>query len=49
LVRGHVLIIPKIEIDKFFDIPDDYLSEMLFSHNTNCKAIEKVFIAIVAV
>jgi histidine triad (HIT) family protein len=43
LVRGHVLIIPKIEIDKFFDIPDDYLSEMLLFAKPIAKAIEKSF------
>ncbi|HRI20791.1 MAG TPA: HIT domain-containing protein, partial [Panacibacter sp.] len=26
LVKGHVLVIPKTETDKFFDMPDEYLS-----------------------
>ena len=43
LVRGHVLVIPKIEVDKFFDIPDDYLSEMLVFAKPIAKAIEKSF------
>ena len=43
LVRGHVLVIPKIEVDKFFDIPDDYLSEMLLFAKPIAKAIEKSF------
>jgi histidine triad (HIT) family protein len=43
LVKGHVLVIPKIEVDKFFDIPDDYLSEMLLFAKPIAKAIEKCF------
>ena len=32
LQKGHTLIVPKIEVDKIFDLPDTYLSElMLFS------------------
>ena len=26
LAEGHTLVIPKIEVDYFFDLPDDYLS-----------------------
>ncbi|MBL7734984.1 MAG: HIT domain-containing protein, partial [Chitinophagaceae bacterium] len=26
MARGHVLVIPKIEVDKIFDLGDDYLS-----------------------
>ena len=29
LREGHTLVIPKVEVDKFFDLEDDYLSEML--------------------
>ncbi|WP_205508705.1 HIT family protein [Longitalea arenae] len=43
LVEGHVLVIPKLEIDKFFDVPDDYLSRMLVFSKPIAKAIEKVF------
>lgn len=43
LVKGHVLVIPKIEVDKFFDIPDDYLSEMLVFAKPIAKAIERSF------
>ncbi|QEC68841.1 HIT family protein [Panacibacter ginsenosidivorans] len=43
LVRGHVLVVPKIEADKFFDMPDDYLSEMLLFAKPIAKAIEKSF------
>jgi len=43
LTDGHVLVIPKIEIDKFFDVPDDYLAEMLLFAKPIAKAIEKSF------
>ncbi|HEY0040439.1 MAG TPA: HIT domain-containing protein, partial [Flavisolibacter sp.] len=29
LREGHVLVIPKVEVDKIFDLDDAYLSEML--------------------
>jgi histidine triad (HIT) family protein len=40
---GHVLVVPKIETDKFFDLTDDYLSEMLVFAKPIGKAIEKAF------
>lgn len=43
LVHGHTLVIPKIEIDKLFDVPDEYLSEMLVFAKPIAKAIEKAF------
>lgn len=43
LREGHVLVVPKIETDKFFDLPDDYLSEMLVFAKPIAKAIEKSF------
>lgn len=43
LCKGHVLIVPKIEEDKFFDLPDDYLSEMLLFAKPIAHAIEKSF------
>lgn len=43
LVKGHVLVIPKIEMDKFFDVPDEYLSEILVFAKPIAKAIEKAF------
>jgi histidine triad (HIT) family protein len=43
LVQGHVLVIPKIEVDKFFDVPDDYLGELLLFAKPIAKAIEKSF------
>ncbi|MDB5198994.1 MAG: hypothetical protein JWO92_957 [Chitinophagaceae bacterium] len=43
LVEGHTLVVPKIEVDKFFDIPDEYLSEMLLFARPIAKAIENAF------
>lgn len=43
LVEGHVLVIPKTETDRFFDLSDDYLSEMLLFAKPIAKAIENVF------
>ena len=43
LVEGHVLVVPKIEIDKIFDVPDEYLSEMLLFAKPIAKAIERSF------
>jgi len=43
LVKGHVLVIPKIEIDNMFDLPDEYLSELLVFARPIAKAIERSF------
>ena len=43
LVEGHVLVVPKIETDKFFDLSDNYLSEMLLFAKPIAHAIEKAF------
>jgi histidine triad (HIT) family protein len=43
LVEGHVLVVPKVEIDKFFDVPDDYLGRMLLFAKPIAQAIEKTF------
>ena len=43
LAKGHVLVVPKIEIDKIFDMPDDYLSEILLFAKPIAHAIEKAF------
>lgn len=43
LVKGHVLVVPKIEVDKMFDLPENYLSEMLLFAQPIAKAIEKSF------
>ena len=43
LREGHVLVIPKTETDKLFDLPDDYLREMLVFAKPIAHAIEKAF------
>ncbi|MEP6513195.1 MAG: HIT family protein [Parafilimonas sp.] len=43
LVKGHVLVVSKIEVDKFFDMPDDYLADMLLFAKPIAHAIEKAF------
>lgn len=43
LVEGHVLVIPKLEVDRFFDMPADYLSKILVFAQPIAKAIEKAF------
>ena len=43
LREGHVLVVPKVETDKLFDLPDDYLKEMLLFAKPIAKAIEKAF------
>ena len=43
LREGHVLVVPKTETDKFFDLSDEYLSEMLVFAKPIAKAIERSF------
>ena len=43
LVKGHVLVVPKNETDKFFDLSDDYLSKMLLFAKPIAHAIERAF------
>jgi histidine triad (HIT) family protein len=43
LQKGHTLIVPKIEVDKFFEVPDTYLSELLIFAKPIAAAIEKSF------
>jgi histidine triad (HIT) family protein len=43
LREGHVLVIPKTEVDNLFDLDDSYLSEMLVFAKPIAKAIEKAF------
>lgn len=43
LREGHTLLVPKIEVDNLFDLPDDYLGEMLVFAKPIAKAIEKSF------
>jgi histidine triad (HIT) family protein len=43
LVKGHVLVVPKIEVDKLFDLPENYLQEILLFAKPIAAAIEKSF------
>ncbi len=43
LVKGHVLVIPKIETDYFFDLDDDCLSEMILFSKKVAMKIKDVF------
>ena len=43
LVEGHTLVIPKIEVDKFFDMPEEYLREIFSFAKPIADAIEKSF------
>jgi histidine triad (HIT) family protein len=43
LVKGHVLVVPKTEVDNVFDLPDEYLKELLLFSRPIAKAIEKAF------
>jgi histidine triad (HIT) family protein len=43
LRQGHVLVVPKIEVDNLFDLPKDYLKDILEFAQPIAKAIEKSF------
>lgn len=43
LVKGHVLVVPKMEVDKLFSLPDNYLSEILLFSKSIAFSIEKSF------
>ena len=43
LREGHVLVVPKKEVDKLFDLPDELLAAMLVFAKPIAKAIERSF------
>src|SRR5258705_3012933 len=43
LREGHTLVVPKKEVDNLFDLPNDYLQEMLVFAQPIAKAIERSF------
>lgn len=43
LKPGHTLVVPKQETDKFFDLPDEQLAELLVFAKPIAKAIEQAF------
>lgn len=43
LVPGHALVVPKLEVDRFFDMPDTYLSGILGFAKPIAEAIERAY------
>ena len=43
MADGHTLVIPKLEVDNFFDMPGEYLDEIMAFAQPIAKAIEKSF------
>lgn len=43
LMKGHTLIVPKVETDRFFDVEDGLLREWLLFAKPIALAIEKAF------
>ena len=43
LVKGHTLVVPKIETDKIFDLSAEYLGEILVFAKPIARAIEQAF------
>ena len=41
--KGHTLIVPKIEVDKLFDLPADYLDGILTFAQPIANAIQKAY------
>lgn len=42
IAKGHTLVVPKKEIDYFFDLSDEQLAETMVFAKTVSKAIDKV-------
>ena len=43
MAKGHVLVVPKIETDHFFNLGNEYLSSILLFAKPIAKSIEKSF------
>jgi histidine triad (HIT) family protein len=43
LREGHTLVVPKLEVDRFFDLPDEYLAGLLQFARPIAHAIERSF------
>ena len=43
LREGHILVVPKKAVDNFFDLPEEYLKELLVFAQPIAKAIENSF------
>lgn len=42
LAKGHVLVVPKVEVDRYFDLDDKVLSELSVFSKRIARAIEEV-------
>ena len=42
MAKGHALVIPKIEIDYFFDLPDEVLAELMRFSKRMAVAIKQI-------
>ncbi len=42
VVEGHTLLVPKLEVDYVFDLPDDLLSEMLVTARPIAAALKSI-------
>jgi histidine triad (HIT) family protein len=43
MAKGHTLVVPKVEVDKAFDLPADLLGKWMVFAQPIAKAIEKSF------
>lgn len=43
MAKGHVLVVPKMEADRIFDVRDEFLAEWLLFARPIAKAIEQEF------
>ena len=43
LTEGHTLVVPKLVVDNFFDLPGEYLKDIFVFAKPIAKAIEKSF------
>ena len=43
IVEGHTLVVPKIEVDRFFDLDENYLTRILNFAKPITHAIEQAF------
>jgi len=43
LREGHTLVVPKVETDRFFELPDELLAGILTFSRPIARAIEKAF------
>jgi len=43
LQKGHTLVIPKVEVDKFFDLEDNVMADLMIFAKKVSKGIEKTF------